>query len=76
LRTLKEVWWWENPYPDFDPEKSWNRYLVKNSDEGGKAHHDQIFGDFDGDGEIDKDTDNDIIVSGKSGLYIIENMKY
>lgn len=50
-RTLKEVWWWENPAPDFDPEKSWNRYLVKNSDEGGMAHHDQIFGDFDGDGQ-------------------------
>lgn len=49
-RTLKEVWWWENPAPDFDPEKPWNRYLVKNSDEGGMAHHDQIFGDFDGDG--------------------------
>ncbi len=50
-RTLKEVWWWENPYPDFQPEKPWNRYLVKNSNEGGKAHHDQIFGDFDGDGQ-------------------------
>jgi len=50
-RTLKEVWWWENPYPDLDPDTPWNRYLVKNSDEGGKAHHDQIFGDFDGDGQ-------------------------
>lgn len=50
-RTLKEVWWWENPYPDLDPQTPWNRYLVKNSDEGGKAHHDQIFGDFDGDGK-------------------------
>ncbi|MBD3374759.1 hypothetical protein GF406_06990 [candidate division KSB1 bacterium] len=49
-RTLKEVWWWENPAPDFDPETPWNRYKVKNSDEGGKQHHDQIFGDFDGDG--------------------------
>ena len=49
-RTLKEVWWWENPAPDFDPEEPWKRYHVKNSDEGGKAHHDQIFGDFDGDG--------------------------
>lgn len=49
-RTLKQVWWWENPAPDFDPETPWNRYLVKNSDEGGKQHHDQIFGDFDGDG--------------------------
>ncbi len=50
-RTLKEVWWWENPYPDLNPEKPWKRYLVKNSDEGGKQHHDQIFGDFDGDGK-------------------------
>jgi len=49
-RTLKEVWWWENPAPDFDPAQPWKRYWVKNSDEGGKAHHDQIFGDFDGDG--------------------------
>ena len=49
-RTLKEVWWWENPAPDFDPKTPWNRYLVKNSDEGGKQHHDQLFGDFDGDG--------------------------
>jgi len=50
-RTLKEVWWWENPSPDFDPKKPWKRYLVKNSDEGGKGHHDQIFGDFDDDGQ-------------------------
>ena len=50
-RTLKEVWWWENPAPDFDPQTPWKRYWVKNSDEGGKAHHDQIFGDFDGDGQ-------------------------
>lgn len=50
-RTLKEVWWWENPYPNLDPNTPWNRYLVKNSDQGGKQHHDQIFGDFDGDGK-------------------------
>jgi len=49
-RTLKEVWWWENPAPNFEPGTPWKRYWVKNSDEGGKAHHDQIFGDFDGDG--------------------------
>jgi len=36
-RTLKEVWWWENPAPDFDPEKPWNRYLVKNSDEANRS---------------------------------------
>ena len=48
---INEVWWWENPYPDFDPEKPWNRYTIK--DWGEKQHHDQIFGDFDGDGEAE-----------------------
>ncbi|RPH91909.1 MAG: hypothetical protein EHM72_18235, partial [Calditrichaeota bacterium] len=42
-----EIWWWENPYPDYDPQTGWNRYLVKNW--GGNKHHDQLFGDFDGD---------------------------
>jgi hypothetical protein len=41
------VWWWENPYPDFDPDQSWKRYTIKNS--GSTKHHDQLFGDFDGD---------------------------
>ncbi|MBN2410604.1 VCBS repeat-containing protein [candidate division KSB1 bacterium] len=41
------VWWWENPYPDHDPAKPWNRYEIKNS--GKTKHHDQLFGDFDGD---------------------------
>ncbi|HNS22897.1 MAG TPA: VCBS repeat-containing protein [Sedimentisphaerales bacterium] len=41
------VWWWENPYPDSDPQKPWTRHTIKNS--GGKKHHDLIFGDFDGD---------------------------
>lgn len=44
-----EVWWWENPYPDFNPSKVWKRYTIK--DYGEKQHHDQIFGDFDGDGK-------------------------
>jgi len=52
-RITKEVYWWENPYPDLHPDKAWNRYLVKNSDEGGKQHHDQVFGDFDGDGQVE-----------------------
>lgn len=52
-RTLKEVWWWENPAPNLDKDTPWKRYHVKNSDEGGKQHHDQIFGDFDGDGELE-----------------------
>ncbi len=43
-----EVWWWENPYPKFDPEKPWKRYTIKKS--GGNKHHDQLFGDFDHDG--------------------------
>lgn len=50
-RTLKEVWWWENPYPKFEPDTPWKKHYVKNSDEGGKSHHDQIFGDFLGTGE-------------------------
>ena len=42
-----EVWWWENPYPDFENVKSWIRYLIRNS--GENKIHDQITGDFDGD---------------------------
>jgi len=44
-----EVWWWENPYPDYNPETPWNRYTIKTS--GENKHHDQLFGDFDGDGK-------------------------
>jgi len=43
-----EVWWWENPYPKFDPNKPWNRYTIKKS--GATKHHDQMFGDVTGDG--------------------------
>jgi hypothetical protein len=43
-----QIWWWENPYPDFSPEVGWKRHLVKNS--GAPKHHDQIFADVDGDG--------------------------
>jgi len=42
------VWWWENPYPDFNPDKPWKRHTIKAF--GGNKHHDLIFGDFDGDG--------------------------
>ena len=49
--ATNEVWWWENPYPTFDPETPWNRYTIK--DGGAKQHHDQIFGDFDGDGRTE-----------------------
>ena len=42
------IWWWENPYPDYDPSIPWQRHIIKNS--GATKHHDQIFGDFNGDG--------------------------
>jgi hypothetical protein len=44
------VWWWENPYPDFE-KSSWNRYLIRNT--GGNKVHDQMVGDFDGDNKSD-----------------------
>jgi hypothetical protein len=49
--ATNKVWWWENPYPNYKPDKPWNRYTIK--DEGQKQHHDQIFGDFDGDGKAE-----------------------
>ena len=44
-----EIWWWENPYPKYDPGKSWIRYNVKKS--GENKHHDLMTGDFDKDGD-------------------------
>ncbi len=44
-----KVWWWENPYPDYEKNTPWKRRLIKNK--GDNKHHDQIFGDFDGDGQ-------------------------
>jgi hypothetical protein len=46
-----KIYWWENPYPRYDPESAWTRRFIKES--GGKKHHDQIFGDFDGDGKAE-----------------------
>ena len=46
-----KVWWWENPYPNFDPETPWTRREIKNS--GANKHHDEMFGDFDGDGQVE-----------------------
>jgi hypothetical protein len=43
------VWWWENPYPRFDPAVSWKRRLIKS--EGLKQHHDQLFADLEGTGK-------------------------
>jgi hypothetical protein len=41
-----DIYWWENPYPSFG--SPWTRRTIKSG--GGTKHHDQIFGDFDGDG--------------------------
>ena len=46
-----QIWWWENPYPDFDTGHPWRRRLIKNG--GANKHHDQLFGDFDGDGRTE-----------------------
>jgi hypothetical protein len=46
-----EVWWWENPHPNHGPENPWKRRVIKSS--GANKHHDQLFGDFDGDGRVD-----------------------
>jgi hypothetical protein len=46
-----KVWWWENPYPNYEPNTPWNRREIKNF--GANKHHDQIFGDFDGDGKAE-----------------------
>jgi hypothetical protein len=46
-----QVWWWENPYPNYEENTPWVRREIKNS--GSNKHHDQIFGDFTGDGEVE-----------------------
>ncbi|WP_020531684.1 FG-GAP repeat domain-containing protein [Flexithrix dorotheae] len=45
------VWWWENPYPNLNPDQPWERHIIK--DTGKNKHHDQMFGDFDGDGKAE-----------------------
>jgi len=61
-----DVWWWENPYPKFDFKTPWKRHIIK--DFGGRKHHDQIFGDFDGDGQAELVFWN----QGAQKLYIAE----
>ena len=58
--SSNQVWWWENPYPDFDREEGWKRHLIKDS--GSNKHHDQLFGDFDGDG------DQELVFSNQGAL--------
>ena len=44
-----KLWWWENPYPNFDPNVPWKRHIIK--DGGAKQHHDMIFADVEGTGK-------------------------
>jgi hypothetical protein len=44
-----KIWWWENPYPNYDPNTSWVRREIKY--DGANKHHDMIFGDFTGNGK-------------------------
>jgi hypothetical protein len=60
------IWWWENPYPNYDPATPWTRRLVKSS--GSNRHHDQQFGDVDGDGQMELVSWN----QGGSALLLIE----
>ncbi len=41
-----ELWWWENPAPNFEPNTPWKRHVIKSG--GAKQHHDQIFADLKG----------------------------
>ncbi|MGH7972498.1 MAG: FG-GAP repeat domain-containing protein, partial [Limisphaerales bacterium] len=45
----REVWWWENPYPHFNPKVPWKRHTIKKG--GATQQHDQVFGDFLGTGK-------------------------
>src|SRR5436309_8873878 len=44
-----DVWWWRNPGPPYDANKSWERHTIKRG--GPHQHHDQTFGDFKGTGK-------------------------
>ncbi len=41
-----ELWWWENPFPNYDPKVSWTRRTIKSG--GARQHHDQMFADVKG----------------------------
>lgn len=47
--TSNGVWWWENPYPNYDPDIPWRRHIIKQT--GANKHHDQMFIDHNGDGK-------------------------
>ena len=45
------IYWWENPYPNYAENTEWTRHTIKTS--GSNKHHDQAFGDVDGDGKVE-----------------------
>jgi hypothetical protein len=49
--TGNAVYWWQIPYPEYDQNVDWPRFVVKAA--GSAKHHDQVFGDFDADGEAE-----------------------
>lgn len=61
-----EIWWWENPFPDLQPDRPWTRHTIKKS--GATKHHDQAFIDFDGDGQVELVFWN----QGANGLFYAE----
>ncbi|MFN7994533.1 MAG: VCBS repeat-containing protein [Bryobacteraceae bacterium] len=42
-----EIWWWENPKPNYSPNTPWKRHIIKNT--GGAKHHDELFARLNGD---------------------------
>jgi hypothetical protein len=61
-----QIWWWENPYPNYITEKGWKRFYVKKS--GAVLHHDMAFGDYDGDGKTELAFWN----QGENALFVAE----
>jgi hypothetical protein len=41
-----EIWWWENPKPNYAPGTPWKRHIIKNT--GGAKHHDEMFARLNG----------------------------
>ncbi|MBE0659750.1 MAG: VCBS repeat-containing protein [Bryobacteraceae bacterium] len=46
-----EIWWYENPAPNFSPSTPWTRHIIKKS--GARKHHDLMFADIDGDSRLE-----------------------
>jgi hypothetical protein len=61
-----KVWWWENPYPNYEAGTPWKRRKIKS--DGANKHHDQLFADFDLDGADELVFWN----QGKNTLYFAE----